>query len=150
MRQAQKKTARQQRRAIEDMVDEKLQLGTLSSASTGGFRYRETSPLTYGLSASDILLASDSQLNQYVGLKRLAAFRDPQKKRKDRKSLGKKARLRQWRMETFGSKDAPVLSHQDVNALAAVGDSHSIPSPKVHRTHGSRKRTKRSQPQDPS
>ena len=148
MRQAQKKAARQQRRAIEDMVDEKLQLGNLSLASTGGFRYRETSPLTYGLSPSDILLASDSQLNQYVGLKRLAAFRDPQKKRKDRKNLGKKARLRQWRMDTFGSKDEPALSHHDIDALAAVGQSRSVPSPKAHRTHGSRKRAKRNQPQD--
>jgi protein KRI1 len=51
-------------------------------------------------------------------LKKLAAFRDTEKKRKDRKHLGKKARLRKWRQEVFGSEEGlqtsdlvPTKSH---------------------------------------
>ena len=95
-----------QRQKLEQLVEQKLTAELAVGAATarhGRFRYRETSPTTYGLTARDILLASDAQLNQYVGLKRLAAFRDPVSKKKDKKRLGKKARLRQWRLETFGT-----------------------------------------------
>ncbi len=47
---------------------------------------------------------SDAALNEFVGLKKLAAFRDPDRKRKDKKRLGKKARLRQWRRDNFGAE----------------------------------------------
>ena len=40
-------------------------------------------------------------------MKKLAAFRDPAKKKKDKKALSKKARLRAWRTETFGDADGP-------------------------------------------
>ena len=113
-RQDQKREARKQRRKIEEFVDERLDFDVALSRSSSSkqptrFLYRETSPVTYGLTSRDILLASDSQLNQYAGLKKLAAFRDETKKRKDRKSLGKKARLRQWRKDTFGDESGPVL-----------------------------------------
>lgn len=106
-----KTEARQERRKIERLVDEEMNVEeTLSSFGkkhAGHFRYRETSPSAFGLTAHDILMASDSQLNQYAGLKKMAAFRDSDKKRKDKKSLGKKARLRQWRKDTFGSEQGP-------------------------------------------
>ena len=106
-----KKEARKERRKIEQLVDEELHADqTISGSGTkhaGQFRYRATSPLAYGLTTHDILMASDSQLNQYAGLKKMAAFRDAEKKRKDKKRLGKKARLRQWRKETFGSEHGP-------------------------------------------
>ncbi|KAI5283071.1 KRRI-Interacting protein 1, partial [Ascosphaera aggregata] len=98
--------ARKERRKIEALVDQSLSLepsllpGSFSkkkhnSRSGGGtFRYRETSPTSFGLSARDILLAEDRQLNQFAGLKKLAPFRDEEHKRKDKKKLGKKARLR--------------------------------------------------------
>lgn len=110
-----KGAARRERRRIEELVDAKLepasfpQLPSSSGMQTRGFRYRETSPSTFGLTPQDILMASDSQLNQYVGLKKLAAFRDAEKKRKDKKRLGKKARLRQWRRETFGDVAGPAM-----------------------------------------
>lgn len=114
IRDERKMVARKDRRAIEKLVDEKLTAeDTLSRASdkkTGYFRYRETSPLTFGLTPRDILMASDSQLNQYAGLKKMATFRDAGKKRKDKKNLSKKARLRDWRKETFGNEDGPQRS----------------------------------------
>ena len=103
-----KKEARQRRRNIEQMIDKNIHIEeTLSHFGrkhTGNFRYRETSPLAFGLTAQDILLASDSQLNQYAGLKKLATFRDMDKKRRDQNRFSKKARLRQWRKDTFGGK----------------------------------------------
>ena len=82
----------------------KMDLATEAfSNRPGQFRYRETSPTTFGLTPNDILFASDSQLNQYVGLKKLAPFRETISKRRDKKRLEKKARLRQWRADTFGT-----------------------------------------------
>lgn len=103
-----KRDAKKERRLIEQLVDDQLQLeldGTLPTSSKAGFRYRETSPKTFGLTSRDILLADDKQLNEFAGLKKLASFRDPEKKRKDLKHLGKKARLRKWRLDTFGSEE---------------------------------------------
>ena len=114
----QKREARNQRRKVEQLVDQKLELDmALSRADQiggGQFRYRETSPVTFGLTAQDILMASDSQLNQHAGLKKMATFRDSAKKRKDRKRLGKRGRLRSWRKETFGNEEGPRLSLQDL------------------------------------
>lgn len=110
---ASQKEARKERAKLEALVDSKIQLSNhdlLQSSSSaapaprsGGFRYRETSPESFGMTPRDILLApSDAALNDFAGLKKLAAFRDEEKKRRDRKKLGKKARLRQWRRDHFG------------------------------------------------
>jgi protein KRI1 len=108
-----KKEARKERRKIEQIVDEKLaesdKLSSFGNKTVGHFRYRETSPLAYGLTVHDILMADDSQLNQFVGLKKLAAFRAADKKKRDKKRLGKKARLRQWRKDTFGDENGPQV-----------------------------------------
>ena len=103
-----KRQARLEHRKIEQVVDENLdvedKLSKWGQKHKGHFRYRETSPISWGMTALDILMADDSQLNDFAGLKKLAAFRDPEKKRRDKKRLGKKARLRNWRQETFGSR----------------------------------------------
>ncbi|GIJ84376.1 KRRI-interacting protein 1 [Aspergillus pseudoviridinutans] len=114
-RRDQKREARKDRLRIEEAVDRNLDLDIAllpgaTKKNTTRFRYRETSPQSFGLTARDILMADDAQLNQFAGLKKLASFRDPEKKRKDQKNLGKKARLRQWRKETFGNEDGPVFS----------------------------------------
>lgn len=111
-----KRAARKERRKIEEIVDAALPVShpdiATSAASSKvpvvGFRYRETSPTSFGLSARDILFAQDSQLNQYAGLKKMAAFRDEEKKRRDKKKFSKKARLKQWRKETFGDAEEPT------------------------------------------
>lgn len=103
-RQEAKREARRELAAIEALVDAKMELDQPRAlGGSGGFRYRETSPISFGMTPRDILLApSDAALNEFAGLKKLASFRDPEKKKKDKKRLGKKARLRQWRKETFG------------------------------------------------
>jgi len=106
---AKKKAARIERKKIEELVDSRLAIEMPLSKQPTRFRYRETSPISFGLTARDILMAPDTSLNQFAGLKKMAAFRDADKKRKDKKHLGKKARLRQWRMETFGREDGPEV-----------------------------------------
>lgn len=127
----QRKYARQQRRRIEEIVDQRLNaditLTSLGPKHEGLFRYRETSPLAYGLTAHDILMATDSQLNQYAGLKKLAAFRDTEKKKKDKKHFGKKARLRQWRKETFGDENGPQNTQGGVVETPVL--RHAFPAP---------------------
>lgn len=128
MRREQRKQARKEKMKIEEMVDEDLVTDeTMVRKSTGGgmFRYRETSPGAFGLSARDILMADDSQLNQFVGLKKMAAFRDAEKKRKDKKKLGKKARLRQWRRDTFGDDSGPQMSFQEFLASRMPDDEQA-------------------------
>ncbi|KAL2430810.1 Protein kri1 [Exophiala dermatitidis] len=119
LKEQEKRDAKKERRIIEQLVDHQLQFELESSLlpsqkkqkqAAGGFRYRETSPKSFGLTARDILLADDKQLNEFAGLKKLASFRDPEKKRKDAKHLGKKARLRKWRLETFGSEEGVQAS----------------------------------------
>jgi len=106
-----KSTARRDRRLIENLVNQNLEyeaaLAAKPSKAASRFRYRETSPTSFGLTARDILLADDKALNDFAGLKKLAAFRDPIKKKKDKKFLSKKARIRQWRKDTFGDPDGP-------------------------------------------
>lgn len=124
----QKKQARKEHRKVAGLVEEKLKVELALSGPSkkrSHFRYRETSPSTYGLTAHDILMASDTQLNQYAGLKKLATFRDIEKKRKDKKRFGKKVRLREWRKETFGSEKGPQKSLGDVIAqeTSMVDDS---------------------------
>lgn len=122
-----KRKSRLERRAIEDMVDAALPVSAAPKQS--GFRYRATSPTSFGLDARDILLASDAQLNQFAGLKKLAAFRDQGRKEKDKKKLGKKARLREWRKEVFGSADGPP---SDFGIPKGVSNEKSVGEKKFH------------------
>ena len=121
---------RRKRRKIERHVDETIYLekalSEFGTKHSGHFRYRETTPQAFGLTAHDILMADDSQLNQYAGLKKMAAFRDVYKKKRDRKLLGKKARLRQWRRETFGNEEGPQTTLKDF--IAKSEPSFSVPA----------------------
>lgn len=139
--------ARRERKKIEQLVDHDLEMeATLLPGSkkkfSGTFRYRESSPTSYGLTTRDILMADDSQLNKYAGLKKLASFRDSEKKKRDNKRLGKKARLREWRKETFGHEAEPELPDVPREArTTAVGDAETQVD---IREGGSKKRRKRS------
>lgn len=139
-----KKEARKERRKIEQLVDENLavsdKLSVFATRNHAPFRYRETSPQAYGLTSHDILMASDRQLNQFVGLKKLATFREADKKKKDKKRLGKKARLREWRRETFGDEHGPQKPTEVPIDSVAVRVAGSDPVEKAVKTKRSRKR----------
>jgi len=117
-----KRIARKERMAIEELVDNDLAASLPANSKSVGFRYRETSPDAFGLTPRDILFADDSALNQFAGLKKMAAFRDEDKKRKDKKKLGKKARLRQWRKDTFGNEDGFAGGFKEFLTDEAAGE----------------------------
>jgi protein KRI1 len=148
-----KSAARRDRRLIENLVDDSLKfekaLATTVPKAPSRFRYRETSPTTFGMTSRDILLADDKQLNEFAGLKKLAAFRDPAKKKKDKKLLSKKARLRQWRQETFGDAEGPkggfeTLIGEDADGDVPMADSKAGAAEDVNiKGDGSKKRKRR-------
>lgn len=55
------------------------------------------------------MAADDAELNSYAGLKKYAAFRDPEKKKRDKKRYAKKKLLKQWRKEVFGAPSGPRM-----------------------------------------
>jgi len=141
-----KSAARRDRRLIENLVNENLEYEKALAAkpkATTRFRYRETSPTTFGLTARDILLADDKQLNQFAGLKKLASFRDPEKKKKDKKHLSKKARLRQWRTETFGDAEGPKGGFETLLGADAGGAADEEPSNVVEGDNRKKKRSRK-------
>ena len=147
-RQERQKQAREKRKTLEQIVDSRLQLDTALGGPTNKdvFRYRETSPVNYGLSARDILMAADSQLNEFAGLKKLAAFRDPEKKKRDQKHLGKRARLRKWRKETFGVEeglDEADFFHAPEVGGAAGEEGHFVEGETDARPNGRKKRRRK-------
>ncbi|TPX12110.1 uncharacterized protein E0L32_007225 [Thyridium curvatum] len=152
-----KRAARQERAKIEALVDARMELDAPSAlagpsssaagASASGFRYRETSPQSFGLTARDILLApSDAALNEFAGLKKLATWRDAEKKRRDRKKLGKKARLRQWRRDNFGAEyeaTGPTFGFGDGDGGKGKGKAEASSSGR-DKDEGGKKKRKRS------
>lgn len=153
-----KREARRQKRKLEQLAEEKVNLDLIMNRSVNKgvkkFRYRETSPVSWGMSARDILMASDTQLNQYAGLKKLASFREAEKRKKDKKKLGKKARLREWRRETFGDVEGPQKTIQDLirelqpdGADTGIHESRSLPKGSVNGT-GKRKRPRKNKNKD--
>lgn len=108
--------SRKEHALVEDFINSRMPAWALSQGQEGGFKYRETSPISFGMTARDILLApSDTALNDFAGLKKYATWRKAEKKRQDRKKLGKKSRLRSWRSETFGeqfSRSGPTFGFE--------------------------------------
>ncbi len=102
-----KSDRRRDRRIIEALAEQAMPLEMAATEAEQAFRYRETSPNSFGLTPLDIFGASDVQLNQFAGLKKLSTFRNEEWKKRDKKKLGKKARLRMWRRETFGREEPP-------------------------------------------
>ena len=85
-------------------------------------------------------------MNEFVGLKKLAAFRDPEKKRRDQKHLGKKARLRKWRQETFGDEEGlnnASLVHVPQGDKVADGQSPNMQDGVDIRGEGGKKKRRR-------
>ncbi|KAI9188121.1 Kinetochore protein Spc24 [Blastocladiella emersonii ATCC 22665] len=80
------------------------------------FRYREVRPASYGLSVEDIFEADDADLNQYVSLKKLAPFREPEREERDLKKYSGKHRVNEFRKKLQEKKRAllsGVSAYQD-------------------------------------
>jgi protein KRI1 len=144
-----KKSAKRDRHLMESLVEHAMKTELQNFPTTnqeagasGRFRYRDTSPTSFGLTPRDILFATDVQLNQFAGLKKMAAFRDEERKKKDKKKIGKKARLRQWRRDTFGHEDEPSGEFDRIGA--DVNENGAAEKDDGKRSKKKRKRSKSS------
>lgn len=140
---AKKKAARLERKRIEELVDSRLDIDLPLKSKQSAFRYRETSPTHFGLTPRDILMASDTSLNQFAGLKKLATFREPDKKSKDKKRLNKKARNK-WRKETFGGEEEPEFVFAPSKDEAALPGNEGLGDVNIVEGKKKKKRSRRS------
>ena len=93
------------------------------------------SPTSFGLSAGEILIASDAQLNEFVGLKKLAPYRDHDLRVRDQRKYGKKKRLREWRRKVIEEGE-----DEDVKAVLRPNNVNTKP---VEPTEPKKKRKSR-------
>lgn len=96
---------------IVDQVEEERE--GRSKEKKDAFKYREVSPETFGLTTRDILVADDLQLNEYVGLKKYAAYRPKDQRVKDRRKLAKAKQLKEWRKKVFKNENGPEVDEND-------------------------------------
>lgn len=111
-----KREEKSRKRKIEALVDAAVP----EALGPGGrmFKYHQSAPETFGLSVEDILFADDKDLNEFVGLKKLAAFKPADKLERDRKKYGAKKRVKQfqkalwsqskWGEQISGSNAVPI------------------------------------------
>jgi protein KRI1 len=108
------------------------------------FKYRQVDPESYGLTAEDILLADDKELNDYVSLRKFATYRD----RKD-KPLGKldkkRKRLRfalRERLESLEAEKTATKKHKVEKDRDATGEKSGT-SASVDKNSSTRKRQRK-------
>ena len=74
----------------------------------------------------EILTATDAQLNEFVGLKKLGPYRSQDVKMRDKKKYGKKRRLKEWRrkveQEGEGEEVKAMLRPEPKEAMKLVPD----------------------------
>lgn len=120
--------------AVEKEQEERKSRARTKEEQDLKFRYREVSPESFGLTTRDIFAADDTQLNQYIGLKKLAPYRSKEQKAKDKRKVTKAKRLREWRKEIFRGQDE----------LDVEKDEIKIPVDKAKKTSQKRKKHKSS------
>jgi len=96
---------------IIDQVEEERE--GRSKEKKDSFKYREVSPETFGLTTREILIADDSQLNEFVGLKKYAPYRPKDQRLKDRRKLAKAKQLKEWRKKVFKNEQGPIVDEND-------------------------------------
>ncbi|KAJ2481448.1 Ribosome biogenesis protein Kri1 [Coemansia sp. RSA 2131] len=71
-------TTRELKATVSDYMDNYYQQDfedVIGDDLTTRFKYAKVKPINFGLSAAEILLADDSMLNEYVSIKKMAAYR---------------------------------------------------------------------------
>lgn len=82
----------------------------LQASKTGSFRYRQVEPENFGLTSEEILLAPESLLNEFMGLKKIAPYRQDLKREKDKRYWKKSG---QYKLKEFRKKLQEYLDNPD-------------------------------------
>ncbi len=91
------------------------------------FKYRQVEPESYGLTAEDILLADDDDLNQYISLKKLATYRtdgDKHARNLDKKRKRLRSKLKEKREELTNQEAELEMRSSKDNLLR--GDKNAV------------------------
>lgn len=67
------------------------------------FRYRNVEPNDFGLSTDEIMALDDKQLNAWVSVKKVTAYRNPDEERLDRTVYARKAQNPDRKRKVFDS-----------------------------------------------
>lgn len=97
------------------------------------FRYREVSPESYGLSTREIFAADDSQLNDFIGLKKFAPYRSKEQRMRDKRKVTKSRRLRDWRKEVFHNENGLTQDVELDGDEIALPVESNVQRKKVHK-----------------
>ncbi|XP_047150398.1 protein KRI1 homolog [Vigna umbellata] len=120
-------------KARQAMMDEYYKLDyedTIGDLKTR-FKYANTKPNRFGMSASEILLMDDKELSQYVSLKKLAPYRDEEWKLSKQKRYALKMRakelLRAKSLEKKKRKKSKVDSGKKTSSRSVVEEEKASP-----------------------
>lgn len=92
--------------ALVDEVEEERKSRSRERNEDGvKFRYREVSPESFGLTHREIFEAADTDLNEFIGLKKFAPYRAKELRAKDRRKVTKSKRVREWKKKVFGKEE---------------------------------------------
>ena len=106
------KALEQNKLAIIDEVEKEEESRGRSKNVEDGvkFRYREVSPESFGLTHREIFAADDTDLNDFISLKKFAPYRAKELIAKDRRKVMKSRRLRDWRKKVFNKEGGLQLN----------------------------------------
>uniref|UniRef100_A0A803N6A8 Kri1-like C-terminal domain-containing protein n=1 Tax=Chenopodium quinoa TaxID=63459 RepID=A0A803N6A8_CHEQI len=113
------------------------------------FKYREVKPSKYGLSAADILMLDEQELNQYVSLKKLATYREKewkvpqiQKKMFFEKVVNDKMNQKKRKRRDKGDVRETNNEKESVDAGKAQSEEPSVDESQLSRAARRRRRMK--------
>lgn len=119
---------------VENDIEERKSRARTKDEQDLKFKYREVSPESFGLSTREIFAADDTQLNQFIGLKKFAPYRPKEQRMKDKRKVTKSKRLREWRKEVFRSEKG-LEANNDYIELPVESEKKRKDSHKKRKKH---------------
>ncbi|GAA94919.1 uncharacterized protein L969DRAFT_609411 [Mixia osmundae IAM 14324] len=121
----------ERKRQLDKLVQEydKLNYGDLAGTTPTRFHYTQVPPSGFDLTPAEILMATDQELNSYVGLRKIAPYRfddDTKKSKKKRlRDLRKNLSSREWGAQVPQDADLPVYPRKSKRPKLEKSDKRS-------------------------
>ncbi|CAG8642473.1 2700_t:CDS:2 [Acaulospora colombiana] len=121
------------KRKFDEYLDEYYQLDyeDIIGDTPVRFKYRQTKPLSFGLTSTEILLSDEKDLNEFVSIKKLAPFRPEHLVANDIKKYSKKKRLQQFRQKLELSEINNPPEDKAWSIKSIVGEAKTTPTEEV-------------------
>lgn len=97
------------------------------------FKYAKTAPQDYGLTAEEILLADDAELNKYIGLKALAPYRPERMRDRDESVFQKNQKKKKKQLAKHVEAVAKQIEKEQKKLAKKEAKSHKSSSKKHKR-----------------